>query len=153
MKKINFLSFFVKYVIIILVLVGVCMKRREVKRNIENKVLKLELTNETIDDIYESLPKIIKVCNKKYMIDLIYNNEKIDIDYITKNNITDKKLIDIIETVHAINLKDIKEKFNYIYDTVCAKLDERIKTNYCEFKDDICVKYRRKGSDHKNGCC
>ena len=121
------------------------MKKREVKRNIENKVLKLELTNETIDDIYESLPKIIKVCNKKYMIDLIYNNEKIDIDYITKNNITDKKLIDIIETVHAINLKDIKEKFNYIYDTVCAKLDERIKTNYCEFKDDICIKYRRKG--------
>lgn len=104
-------------------------------------------------DIYESLPKIIKICNKKYMIDLIYNNEKIDIDYITKNNITDKKLIDIIETVHAINLKDIKEKFNYIYDTVCAKLDERIKTNYCEFKDDICVKYRKKGSDHKNGCC
>lgn len=103
------------------------MKKREVKRNIENKVLKLELTNETLDDIYESLPKIIKVCNKKYMIDLIYNNEKVDIDYITKNNITDKKLIDIIETVHAINLKDIKEKFNYIYDTVCAKLDERIK--------------------------
>lgn len=91
------------------------MKRREIKRNIENKSLKLELTNETIDDIYESLPKIIKICNKKYMIDLIYNNEKIDIDYITKNNITDKKLIDIIETVHAINLKDIKEKFNYIY--------------------------------------
>ena len=116
------------------------MKRREIKRNIENKFLKLELTNETIDDIYESLPKIIKICNKKYMIVLIYNNEKIDIDYITKNNITDKKLIDIIETVHAINLKDIKEKFNYIYDTVCAK-------------DDICVKYRKKGSDHKNGCC
>ena len=44
------------------------MKKREVKRNIENKVLKLELTNETIDDIYESLPKIIKICNKKYMI-------------------------------------------------------------------------------------
>ena len=83
------------------------MKKREVKRNIENKVLKLELTDETIDDIYESLPKIKKVFNKKYMIDLIYNNEKIDIDYITKNNITDKKLIDIIETVHAINLKDI----------------------------------------------
>ena len=45
MEKINFLSFFVKYVIIILVLVGVCMKRREVKRNIENKILKLELAN------------------------------------------------------------------------------------------------------------
>lgn len=43
------------------------MKKREVKRNIENKVLKLELTNENVDD--------------------------------------------------------------------------------------ICVKYRRKGSDHKNGCC
>ena len=58
------LSFFLKYVIIVLVLVGVCMKRREIKRNIENKFLKLELTNETIDDIYESLPKIIKIIEK-----------------------------------------------------------------------------------------
>ena len=46
------LSFFLKYVIIVLVLVGVCMKKREVKRNIENKILKLELTNENIEDIY-----------------------------------------------------------------------------------------------------
>ena len=29
------------------------MKKREVKRNIENKILKLELTNETIDEIYD----------------------------------------------------------------------------------------------------
>ena len=29
------------------------MKKREVKRNIENKILKLELTNENIEDIYE----------------------------------------------------------------------------------------------------
>ena len=40
------------------------MKRREVKRNIENKVLKLELTNETIDDIYESLPKIMNIMQR-----------------------------------------------------------------------------------------
>ena len=39
---------------------------------------------------------------------LFYNNEKVDIDYITKNTIVDNKLIDIVETVHAINLKDIK---------------------------------------------
>ena len=33
------------------------MKRREIKRNIENKYLKLELSNETLDDIFESLQK------------------------------------------------------------------------------------------------
>ena len=92
---------------------------------------------------------------KNQQITLFETNEQTDIEKY-KNAVKTyllKKLIDIIETVHAINLKDIKEKFNYIYDTVCAKLDERIKTNYCEFKDDICVKYRKKGSDHKNGCC
>lgn len=127
------------------------MKKREVKKQIKNNIFKLELTDEAIDDIYLSLPKIIKVCNKKNIVELYYNNEKIDIDYI--NNNTDKKVIDIIETIHAINLKDTKEKFNYIYEAVCAKLDERIKTNYCEFKDNICVKYRKKGSNHENGCC
>ena len=85
------------------------MKKREIKKNIENNTLKLVVTEETKDNIYDSLPNIIKVCNKKYMIDLFYNNEKVDIDYITKNKITDNKLIDIVETVHAINLKDIKE--------------------------------------------
>ena len=28
-----------------------------------------------------------------------------------------------------------------------------IKTNYCEFKDDVCLKYRIKNPNHKNGCC
>ena len=116
MKKINFLSFFVKYVIIILVLVGVCMKRREVKRNIENKVLKLELTNETIDDIYETLPKIIKVCNKKYMIDLIYNNEKIDIDYEMK--MTGNFTIETLTTLIA--------KFSNYFNNAEKKIDRVI---------------------------
>ena len=129
------------------------MNKREVKRKISDNILKLELNDDTKDNIYNSLPNIIKVCNKKYMIDLYYNNEKIDINYITKNNVLNNKLIDIIEVSHAINLKNEKDKFDYIYDTVCNKLDERIKTNYCEFKDDICVKYRKKGSNHKNGCC
>ena len=129
------------------------MKRIEIKEKIKNKVLKLELINDNIDDVYKSLPMIIKICNKKYVIDLIYNDEKIDIHYVTENNIVDKKLIDIIEVVHAINLKDIRKRFNYIYDTMCYKLDERRKRNYCQFENGICIKDRNKGSIHRNGCC
>ena len=32
-------------------------------------------------------------------------------------------------------------------------LDERINTNYCEFKNDICIRDRLKNNNHKNGCC
>ena len=129
------------------------MKRRELKRKEKNRILKLKLTEGNIDDVYKSLPKIVKVCNKKYKIELFYNNDFVDIYCITENSITDKRLIDIIEVVHAINLKNIREKFNYIYDAVCAKLDERRKTNYCEFENDMCVRDRKRGNDHNNGCC
>lgn len=130
------------------------MKKRLIKKNIINDTLKIELTDSNIDEIYDFIPSLIKLCNKKYYVVLIYDNKEIkDDSYISKNQIDNNKLIDIIEVTHAINLKDIEEKYNYIYDTVCAKLDERIKTNYCEFKDNICIKYRNKGSNHENGCC
>ena len=39
------------------------MKKREVKRNIENKILKLELTNENIDDILKECGKLVNTVN------------------------------------------------------------------------------------------
>lgn len=130
------------------------MKKRIVKHQIIDNTLKIDLNDDNIDEIYEFIPKLVKLCNKKYYVILKYNNDQIkDDSYISKKNIKDKKIIDIIEVVHAINIKDINHKYNYIYDTVCAKLDERIKTNYCEFKDGVCIKYRIKNPNHKNGCC
>ena len=51
------------------------MKRRELKRKEKNRILRLKLTEGNIDDVYKSLPKIVKVCNKKYKIELFYNND------------------------------------------------------------------------------
>ena len=113
----------------------------------------IEITDENIDELHKNIKKIIKK-NKKNSVVITYKNDKITNDeYLKKHKVKNEKLVDLIEVVHAINLKDKFERYNYIYDTVCAKLDERIKTNYCEFKDNICVKYRKKGSLHENGCC
>lgn len=130
------------------------MKKRIVKHQIINDTLKIDLNDNNIDEIYDFIPKLIKLCNKKYYVILKYKDEEIkDDSYIKKKILENNKIIDIIEVVHAINIKDINNKYNYIYDTVCAKLDERIKTNYCEFKDGVCIKYRIKNPSHKNGCC
>ena len=56
------------------------MKKREIKKNIENNTLKLVVTEETKDNIYDSLPNIKKLCNKKHMIDHFNNNKKLNID-------------------------------------------------------------------------
>ena len=118
---------------------------------IDNKLV-LHINDENINDIISKTKSIIKYCDKNNLIvELIYNSKKIDEKYL-KNDISNN-LRDIITIMHAINIKNIEERYNYIYDTVCVYLDERIKTNYCEFKDNICVKYRKKGSNHENGCC
>ena len=37
---------------------------------------------------------------------------------------------------------------------MCGYLDDRIiNENYCEFKDDVCIKFREEDPNHKNGCC
>lgn len=117
----------------------------------DNKLI-LQINDENIEDIIKYTKSIIKFCDKKGLtIELIYNGKKIDEKYLNKD--ISNKLRDIITIMHAVNIKNIEERYDYIYDTVCAYLDERIKTNYCEFKDNICVKYRKKGSNHENGCC
>lgn len=117
----------------------------------DNKLI-LQINDENIEDIIKYTKSIIKFCDKKGLtIELIYNGKKIDEKYLNKD--ISNNLRDIITIMHAVNIKNIEERYDYIYDTVCAYLDERIKTNYCEFKDNICVKYRKKGSNHENGCC
>lgn len=117
----------------------------------DNKLI-LQINDENVEDMIKDTKSIIKFCDKKgLIIELIYNGKKIDEKYLNKN--ISNNLRDIITIMHAVNIKNIEERYDYIYDTVCAYLDERIKTNYCEFKDNICVKYRKKGSNHENGCC
>lgn len=121
------------------------------KMVLDNKLI-LQISDDNLKYIIKNTKSLIKFCDKRNLIvELIYNGKKIDEKYL-KKDISDD-LRDIITIMHAINIKDKFKRYDYIYDTVCGYLDERIKTNYCEFKDNICVKYRNKGSNHENGCC
>lgn len=109
----------------------------------------INLTDDNIDEHIKKTKKLIKICDKKNLeLELIYNNKK-----LSEKDIKNEKLKDIITIMIAINKKDKYQRFEYIYDTVCSYLDERISEGYCEFKDDICIRDRIKNNNHKNGCC
>lgn len=112
----------------------------------------INLDDENIDKHIKNTKKIIKVCDKKKLnLELIYNKKVLSKNDLKKN--IPNNLKDIITIMIAINEKDKYKRYEYIYDTVCGYLDERIKTNYCEFKNDICIRDRMKNNCHKNGCC
>ena len=101
------------------------------------------------------------------VFELIYNEDKININKFRKIvkrldeenkqikiSTSNKNIEEEIKNIEkAINIKDKYDRYSFIYDLVCDKLDEKINTNYCEFKDDICLRDREKGNNHKNGCC
>ena len=91
-------------------------------------------------------------------VDKEIKNAKKYLKYCDTNNYnikynTDDDTLKKIEK--AINIKDIKKRYEFIYDTVCDYIDKKyLDCNYCEFKDDICKYYREKNElNHKNGCC
>ena len=109
----------------------------------------INLTDDNINKHIKNTKKIIKLCDKNNLeLQLIYNDKK-----LTNKDIKNEKLRDIVTIMNAINIKDKYKRYEYIYNTVCSYLDERINTNYCEFKDDICIRDRLKNNNHKNGCC
>ena len=109
----------------------------------------LNIDDKTIDKHIKNTKKLIRLCDKNNLkLELIYNNKK-----LTKNDINNIKLRDIVTIMIAINIKDKYKRYEYIYDTVCSYLDERINTGYCQFKNDICIRDRLKNNNHKNGCC
>ena len=89
-------------------------------------------------------------------VDYYLKKTKLIKNYCDKNNLilefknnNNKDLKDIEQT---INIKDKKERYEFIYDKVCSYLDKN-NNNYCEFIDDICIRDRINNNNHKNGCC
>lgn len=111
--------------------------------------LTININDDNICKHIKNTKKIIKICDKNDLeLELIYNNKK-----LTKKDLNNDKLRDIVSIMIAINIKDKYKRYEYIYDTVCSYLDKKISTNYCEFKDDMCIRDRKKNNKHKNGCC
>ncbi len=111
---------------------------------IDKDNLIINVDNNNVDKVINNTKKIIKKCDKDNY-NLVYNYDA----NLDKSKIND---LEMIKT--AINIKDKEKRYNYIYDTVCGILDKRInEENYCEFKDDVCIRFRKENPNHKNGCC
>ena len=111
----------------------------------KNNILEKDIYNSNIEKIIKKTKSIKNKCDKKNLI----------LKFNIKEDIKDEILLRDIKSIEkAINLKNKEERYNYIYDTVCKYLDDRIiNENYCEFKDDVCIKFREEDPNHKNGCC
>lgn len=106
--------------------------------NYEIKDNKLVLNVSDIEKTIKKTKKLIRLCDKKNL-ELVIKGE------------TNKDL-EMIKT--AINIKTCEDRYNYIYDTVCKILDDRIcNENYCEFENDVCIRFKKENPNHKNGCC
>ncbi|MBR3661139.1 MAG: hypothetical protein IKN63_04450 [Bacilli bacterium] len=117
-----------------------------------NGKLILKLSKDNIEYFINKTKRIIKYCDKhKLNLEVYYDNKMLNDKDLEKK--LDKNIRDIITIMKAINIKDKYKRYEYIYDTVCSYLDELISTNYCDFKNDICIRDRLKGTNHKNGCC
>ena len=121
------------------------------KYHIELDKLILNVDDNNIIKTIEETKKIKNKCDKSNLILVLYYNDKL---INKKSDKYSKELNDLIEIKDAINIKNLEDRYNYIYDTVCKKLDDRIiNENYCEFENDMCIKSRKENTNHKNGCC
>ncbi len=118
---------------------------------IEDKYLILSVNDDNIKETIKKTRRLIRLCDKKNLILKIkYNDKLID----KENSNYSKDLNDLVMIKNAINYKTKEERYNYIYDTVCKILDDRINTeNYCEFENDVCIRFKKENPNHKNGCC
>ena len=77
---------------------------------------------------------------------------KILLGYIINYNKDDKEQKDFILAINAIFYNNRRERYNYIYDTVCEYLDSNFYgKNLCDFKDNKCGEKRNTSST--TGCC
>lgn len=109
---------------------------------LDDNNLIIEVNKNTI----KKTKKILKLCDKNnYNLIFKLNGKKL----------TKKDNLDLYNVQKAINIKDIKKRYSFIYDTVCDYIDNKYLTcNYCEFKDNVCVFFRNNPNiTHENGCC
>lgn len=111
---------------------------------------KLELKN--VIAVYAILIKqgiVNKISDKNYAF---YLGDE-TVNYDLKNMM----LIELSKLVCVCNIKNLDDKFSFIYDDMCSKmLEEALNLNYCDFIDDRCVTMRyTKGFPYSkvNGCC
>ena len=82
----------------------------------------------------------------------VKSGTKVLLGYISNYDKKCKEQNDFIEAICAILFKKKKERYNYIYDTVCDFLDSGFYgENLCDFKENKCGEKRN--SNLTCGCC
>ena len=60
---------------------------------------------------------------------------------------------DLDTIVRALNIKNKKQRVEYIYDEGVKYINKYYSDDLCQFKNSQCVAQRKDGSGHINGCC
>ena len=128
------------------------MKFKKSNKNINEKIIKINFNKPLTDKFYYNFLKKIYIlrflCRNKNLC-ITLNDKKIN---IAKEK--DQRIINIYHIEKAINIKDKKQRYEYIYDVVCNYLDESFqKGNLCEFINNQCLSDRNKKFKKNCGCC
>lgn len=113
---------------------------------IENGNLILNIKSNEIRKTIKKTKKILKLCDD--------NNLKLIIKLDNKK-LKKSDSMELYNVVCAINIKNIEERYSFIYDVVCDYIDKKyMECNYCDFKDNKCAFMRHnKYVTHEDGCC
>lgn len=120
--------------------------------NKENFEAKNEICLENIDfkkviNLYKKLLRL----NQNFDFNFFYTS-KIEIGNKEKMKLNQFSLL-----LKMFSIKDKKERYSFLYDTVCSDmLNEISKLNYCHFINDKCIKMRYTDgfpNSKENGCC
>ena len=97
------------------------------------------------------------------IIDKLLNNKNNKNCDIIANIFTGNKQVnyhyikELSEVIKVLTYSNITDRYNYIYDLLCNKLEKDIeKYNYCIFIDNKCIAQRNKAKwpeNEYNGCC
>lgn len=130
---------------------------KEILLDENNFISKCEISKEKLElkDVIAVYAILIKqgVVNKINEENYAFYLGDEDINHDLKNMM----LIELSKLMYVCNIKNLEDKFSFIYDDICSKmLEEALNLNYCDFIDDKCVTMRyTKGFPHSkvNGCC
>ena len=102
--------------------------------------LVLDINNENFNEITKKIKKILKKNKDKKII---------------LKNRTNKEINELKNIITAHNIKNLKEKYEYIYDYVTDYLEKEFTTkNICDFIDNKCIAVRNGGYlENDYGCC
>ena len=96
----------------------------------------------------------MKINNKKKLIKYMFLYRSFIFKF-TKFE-TDSKDPELLKIIELLNIKNKYQRIYNTIDSICDYIDiyfEGNSNNYCKFKNNICICYRKKNIKYENGCC